>query len=70
MVTHTKILDMNGTLIPQPSVVDSSILRIGNQASITALGDSQTVDGTSSLRSKHIVQFLCGRIGGNQDLPG
>lgn len=40
---HTQVLDVDHTRVPQTSVVDGRILRVGNHAAVTALGDAQAV---------------------------
>jgi hypothetical protein len=41
---RTEVLDMNDTRLLQTGILDSSVLRIGNHAAVTSLGDAQTVN--------------------------
>jgi hypothetical protein len=44
MRIRTEVLDMDNTRLLQTSILDSSVLRIGNHAAVTSLGDAQTVN--------------------------
>jgi hypothetical protein len=41
---RTEILDMDDTRLLQTGILDSGVLRIGNHAAVTSLGDAQTVN--------------------------
>jgi hypothetical protein len=51
MQVRTKVLDMDGTRLLQAGIFDSGVLRIGDDAAVTSLGDAETVNrgaGSSS----------------------
>lgn len=40
MQVRTKVLDMDDTRLLQAGILDSVVLRIGNHAAVTSLGDA------------------------------
>ena len=61
---------MNHALVLKSNIADCSVLRIRNQATVTSLGDSQTVDREAGCLSEPAVDFLGRRIGAHPDLLG
>jgi hypothetical protein len=52
---RTEILDMDDTRLLQAGILDSGVLRVGNHAAVTSLGDAQTVNRGAGSFSDSIV---------------
>lgn len=52
---HTKVLDMDDTLVLQSQIIDDGVARIGHDAAIASLGNSHAMNGAARGLRERVV---------------